>query len=248
MSCDVMFVGQFERFAAPYGHIRGLVNGLARSKQIGDLVRVVVHDKGRGGIPLLDVLASAQASKRLDTSLLDVHLLQLQGSDIAIEAFWEVMRSWPRSGLGEYRLTIAAVGSNFYWPQYRALSADLVLDAGSAKHFSPSIRGEAARQNIESLFAELADVMRCGVQTLRGLDEDRSSEPETTFFCFHRTPTGFARDAGLDEELTLPDIQTAAIACEDLGVLSLECGTMVFHRCGMEGNLSGFYNRLKQHA
>lgn len=248
MSCDVMFVGQFERFAAPFEHICGLVNGLARSKQIGDWVRVVVHDKGRGGIPLLDVLASAQASKRLDLSLLDAQLLQLQGSDIAIEAFWEVMRSWPRSGLGEYRLTIAAVGSNFYWPPYSALSADLVLDAGSAKHFSPSIRGDAARQNIESLFAELADVVRCGVQTLRGLDEDRSSEPETTFFCFHRTPTGFARDAGLDEELTLPDIQAAAIACEDLGVLSLECGTMVFHRCGMEGNLSGFYNRLKQHA
>ncbi|MFN8510614.1 MAG: hypothetical protein U0Z75_08715 [Deinococcaceae bacterium] len=248
MSCDVMFVGQFEHFAAPYERICELVQGLARSKQIGELVRVVLHDKERGGSPMLDLFASAQESKHLDLSLLDAHLSQLQGSDIAIEAFWEVMRSWPRSGLGEYRLTTTVVGSNFYWPPYSALSADLVLDVGSAKHFSPSICGDAACQNIESLFVELADVVRCGVQTLRGLDEDRSSEPETTFFCFHRMPSGFARDAGLVSELTLPDIQTAAIACEDLGVLSLECGTVVFHRRGMEGNLSGFYHHLKQRA
>ena len=123
-----------------------------------------------------------------------------------------------------------------------------MLDAGSAKHFAPSIRGDAARQNIESLFAELAEVARCGVRTLRGLDEDRSSEPETSFFCFHRTLTGFAKDAGLTSEPTLRDIQAAAAVCEHLGVLSLEGGTMVFHRCCMEGNLREFYRQLKQRA
>lgn len=253
MSCDVMFVGLCERPAAPYERIRQLVQGLAQSKQIGALVRVVVYGKERGGSPLLDLPASAQESKRLEPSLLNAQLSESQRNDLAIEGFWEVMRCWPEPGgetssLGEYRLTITAVGNTFYWPQYRALSSDLVLDAGSARHFAPSIRGNAARQNIEFLFAELAEVVRCGVNTLRGLDEDRSAEPETTFLCFHRTLSGFAKDAGLSAEPTLAEIQAAAAACEQLGVVSLEGGAMVYHRSCIEGSLHEFYSRLKQRA
>lgn len=249
MSWDVLFAGQCEQKVEPAQQLTKFLQSLTGSSSIGELVRVLVLKGNRIAPPLLDIRPASPKLPRFHPATLQKQLSALPQDEIAIEGFWEVLRWFPGPGasepsLEEYRLTITALGEHFYLPQFRALGADLVIDAGVSKHYALSLRGEAAGSNIAALLSEIALISSRGLKTLRGLNEDRAAEPKTNFLCFHRVLSDFTEDIQRPSPLTLRDLQTVAQACVQVEVQAVAEGAMVFHRALIEGNLGEFYHRL----
>jgi hypothetical protein len=101
------------------------------------------------------------------------------------------------------------------------------------------------------LLEELRVFMKLGVQSIHGLDTERSLDPRDHSLVYHHTAEGFVSDlhtinpdVDSSVSVTREALVQAANGCEHVEVLDIEGGLLVYNKLGTAGRLKCFYTAL----
>ncbi len=256
MGWDVWLTVNFQKPEDPVQRFSQVAAKFALSERHHELLRLRV----RSGVYRNDILEDQFIGGNRETPISYEQIQQLpqryKGDEIATEGWWEVSPRYLMDlatrtpQLDNYRVIVTTLGSKYKYPGLHS-PIDLIYNPGDYKHFLPSVMGKAAKLNIEALIQEIPLFVELGVETIRGLDADRSTNPCQSYLCYHHNPDSFFLDlkAIYKNEIALgslgkEEILNAALICSDVSFLETENGLIVYHKELVGGCLKNFYQEL----
>jgi hypothetical protein len=183
------------------------------------------------------------------------HLLQLYyGESLMCEGRWEILKRY--DSMGEVKsswIELTTVGRTSRWTLASYHGADVAYEAGS-NHTISSPENAMAMAQEATLFIEM------GAEKMWGYNGNQTSDPRTSFLCYHRDPDQYRNDlrhvSDKDEfsyladyeqmrPITNEDVLLAALSSEERNIDFVETNVGPVVYCStIYGGLGAFYEAL----
>lgn len=255
MGWEVYIGSRFRERRDPIDLFMGLATGISRNKRYGQILRLRLRRHRYNEAPMIDLYSGDDDQHPVTIEDTQRVLREYHGHDLAVECWWEASRRYldkvpeDEPELVGYRAILTVAGEDYYWPTRPSQALSMMYDVGDYKQFWPSLRGQSARLNVEAVVEELSAFSSTGVDTMVGLNADRSLEPNDLYLCYHRHPEDYdaeliAQGHLLRRSLSSEDVLDAALACEEVSFKEADQSIIVYHRDFVGGDLRHFYGEL----